>query len=109
MNDMNSAYDLVLKMKAAGYDVTITEQPGWETGCRVAPRGEFNTLNVIFETGDTAISAIQNSFEKLIKTLLPWMCPEHPKELVKNLYNLHFCSICGRQLAEVYSPLEEEK
>jgi hypothetical protein len=60
--DIAAAWGLVEEMKAEKYDITITEQPGWQTGCRVAPRGEFNTSRVLFKTADTAPRAICLAF-----------------------------------------------
>lgn len=52
------AWRVVEKLRKQGYDVDVTARPGLEWGCRVAPRGEFNTPDVHFVAASDAPHAI---------------------------------------------------
>jgi hypothetical protein len=56
--DLEPAMQVALKIMATGKDVDISMRPGWEHGCRISPRGEFNTPNVVFKTAPTVPHAI---------------------------------------------------
>lgn len=55
---IDDAWKVVEKMRQDGYDVDVTARPKLEYGCRIAPRGEFNTPLVVFEAAETAPLAI---------------------------------------------------
>ena len=56
--DIAAAWQVVEKMREEGLDIDITVRPKIEYGCRVAPRGECNTDNVVFLASTTAPLAI---------------------------------------------------
>lgn len=51
------AWAVVEKWRELGFDVDITAHHGWQYGCRIAPKGTFNT-STHFESADTAPHAI---------------------------------------------------
>lgn len=56
------ALGLCNDLRADGFDVDITFRPGLEHGCRIAPRGEINTKNVIFVSAPTTELAVFRAY-----------------------------------------------
>lgn len=56
--NMTFAWPVVERLRERGFDVDVTARPGWQYGCRVAPKGAFNTPAVKFEAADSAPMAI---------------------------------------------------
>lgn len=56
---MQQAWLVVEKLsQELGFDIDVSSKQGWEYGCRIAPKGEFNTPRVVFEAAQTAPRAI---------------------------------------------------
>lgn len=56
--NMAFGWPVVERLRERGFDVDVTARPGWQYGCRVAPKGAFNVAAVKFEAADSAPMAI---------------------------------------------------
>ncbi len=60
-SDRTQALDVAERLRDLGFDVDLTLKPEVTYGCRVAPRGVFNTSEVIFNDAITLHRAIVRS------------------------------------------------
>lgn len=55
---IDAAWIVVEKFRSVGFEVDVTARPDLQYGCRIAPKGEWNTCRVSFRSADTAPLAI---------------------------------------------------